>query len=190
MTAHRLECAWSTSATRAPAWWSRPTNRQSLGDVVPGYDEGTRTGPRDRGSPQPTHPVRGFTPRINEPAYVAPGVRVLVWEEALSIADFRDQCLPGWSQRLLVCRAARRFPSRRTGTVGRPDRIGTSPEGDVSRTRSLPPPGGPFSRDVPTKPPVSCLSCGCPGESVPTALRGGSLPRLPRNLRPDSSPQV
>jgi hypothetical protein len=36
----------------------------------------------------------------------------------------------------------------------------------------------------------SCLSCGRPGESVPTALRGGSLPRLPRNLRPDSSPQV
>jgi hypothetical protein len=36
----------------------------------------------------------------------------------------------------------------------------------------------------------SCLSCGRPGESVPTALRGGSLPRLPRNLRPDRSPQV
>jgi hypothetical protein len=129
-----------------------PTQIPRILSSSPGYDEGTRTGPKDRGSPQPTHPLRGFTPRINEPANVAPGVRVLMSEEALSIADFLDQCLPGWSQRLLVCRAARRFPSRRTGTVSRPDRIGTPPEGDVSRSRSLPPPGGPFSRDVPIEP--------------------------------------
>jgi hypothetical protein len=68
---------------------------------------------------------------------------------ALSGADSIHQCLPDSNQRLLVCRAARRFLSRRTRAVGRPDRIGTSPEDDVSRSRSLPPPGGPLSRDDP-----------------------------------------
>jgi hypothetical protein len=135
--------------------------------------------------------VRGFTPRINEPAYVAPGLRVLALEGALSGASSRDQCLPGWNQRLLVYKAARRFPSHRTGAVGRPDRIGTSPEGDVSRSRSLPQPGGLFLVTIRIAPRGELPLLHTSGrDGVPSALRDGSLPRLPRNLRPDSPREV
>jgi len=105
--------------------------------------------------------------------------------------DFRNQCLPGWNQRLLVFRAARRFPSRRTGAVGRPDRIGASPEGDASRSRSLPLPGGPFLVTIRLEPQGELPLLRPSGrDGVPTALWDGSLPRLPRILRPDSPREV
>ncbi len=99
------------------------------------------------------------------------------------------QCLPGWNQRLLVCRAARRFPSRRTRAVGRLDRIGASPEGVASRSRPLPPPDGPLSRDDPVGPPDRrfCQSASAGRDGVPTAHRDGSLSPSPTQPAPRQS---
>ena len=104
---------------------------------------------------------------------------------------FRSQCLPGWNQRLLVCSAARRFPSRRTGAVSRPDRIGTSPKGDVSRSRSLPPPGGPFSRDDPDRtargafdPPASARARRCAHRALGRELTPPPTQPAPRQSAP------
>jgi hypothetical protein len=138
-------------------------------------------------------PIRSGTrrPRINESTTTSrPTYGCWCGKDAaklLASSRHTSACQAG-DQRLLVDRAARRVPTVEpepwAGLIG----LGR-PRRDVSRSRSLPPPGGPLSRDDPERTtrqafdlPVSARARRC----AHRALGRGAYPRLPRNLRPDS----
>jgi len=159
---------------------------------------GAQTRRRDLHDPEGRHRSLSASPsgpepksQINEPASIAaPGPRVLMRKERAKRRRALNAPVPARLESATPrLRAARRVPSRRTGAVGRPHRIGAPPEGDVSRSRSLPLPDGPLPPDDPewTRP-GGLLACLRPsGETVcPSRIGTGAYPRLPRNLRPDS----